>query len=1323
MKQVIQRFFFLLVTLLFLTNYNAKATHYAGGEITWKCVIEGGISKYQFKVIVYRNCANPGGGQAATIGNVGSTSTMQVDNLNGALSTALNTGRITANGDINLVLIEKKDVSPSCSFGPGGPLDCAVPDIGALEKHTFISQAIDFRGVLPPTNSNTPFIFSWNSCCRNIGIVNIGQGNSGGLSMYLISKMYPFYPNGSTNAKPVGECFDSSPEFSEAPAAILYTTGLDYVFNNNAIDPDLDGLYYDFADPIANLDEVLNGTYDPATLWTNYPYYNAANPMGLLPSQFSFNNFTGEFTFKPLVSGMYTTAFRVAAYKCDQKVAEIFRDFQSRILVPDENQNTNRFPNLFPPFKDANNKPTNSLNVLAGNTLLIPIVLRDSTAGGLDISTQNLELTVNGLAMGFENSDTLLGCPYPPCAILTKNKYDYTYGPGNPKPVAISNVPGEIFGYGYNLGVSYGKFSQDTVWLYWPTTCANLNKRDDCNGLTSSRYNFVVTAKDDFCRVPGKTIRTFSVNLLPPDFYLSPPIRCITYDQNTHHVTFNWGVASGDTNTFIRYDIYRNNTLIFSTNNRNIYSYVDMSINASPDSTYYVRSINLCGVEDEVSPVKAITVEANFYRNNQARLVWNSIRTPNLKTAQGYNVYRSQTENPFNWVEIVDGDGDTTNTSAIDFFDLCGDTTYYKVEGLDSLGCVSISNIDTIFHPTLLASFHSDTVCLGTPTQFVLDNLSGGIPPYSTVRWIGDEGFTAGNSDTVLYTYPSWGVKYYKFTVIDSKGCRIDIDDSTYVRELPSFKILSDSACPGSVINFSLDVTPTATIDSIFWLGDYETATSTYLFDRKGPYTDGNLRAPKWIFSTNAGVGSFPITCTLKDIYGCTTTMYDTINTGEPYIEFISDTTLCYDTKKDSIRILPHFLTKPYNTVQWIDNNNSQVLYQANDGNDAFPTSRVAGRRYINLKVVIEDSKGCRGEVTQLYTLAPWFDFKPDSLCIGDVANLRLVHKPISDTASYTYLWELDANTVDTVREPIHVYTSNGPKVISILVTDLVTGCTSFIKDTLTVRDPMSFRVNVTPNCAGDFTVFNLEKYLPALDTAWEWTIDESPNVIPNNTITFKGSPTCSVLLPSSDGYFRVSLRVNDQNSGCWTTFDTVMKVFNQPDIDFDVDSLNCAGKVTRFISKVVGDTPPYIYSWVGEDNFIDTAMNPSHTYPENGDEYYSVSLSVTNSFGCVVTKTKMVRVCDDKRTLVMVPQIFSPGSEKNNTLSVAFTNVEDFEMSIYNRWGIEVFRSKDPNFVWDGKDQSTGEYLLNGTYVYIVKANGSGKRNYLNKGTIAILR
>jgi hypothetical protein len=1289
------------------------ATHLAGGEITWKCVTEGGVSKYVFRLTLYRNCATETGGTAAGLSTT--FESLNCNNLSADLDPVRNGTRISDGSTIVLRFIENKDISPACNFPIGTfPLNCATPDIGALEKFSYESDPIDFFGINPPTDANSPLIFSWSTCCRNGGIVNVQ--NSGGKSMVLVTKMYPFFPNGQTSANPIDQCFDNSPFFTEAPAAILYTSGLDFVFNSNATDPDLDNLIYGTADPLVE-EECVNAPCNPEEVFVNWPYFNNSNPMGLLPSQYNLNVFTGEYTFKPLVSGNYVTVFKVAAYKCDQKVAEIFRDFQSRILVPDSSQNSNRYPTFFPPFKDANQVPTSQLNVIAGNTLWIPIVVRDSLADGSTISPQSLELTVNGIGMGLQNADTLLGCPYPPCAMLTKNKNDLDYVlPGNAQPIPIQNIPGEVFGYGYDLGTSYGTLN-DTVWVYWPTSCSNLDKTDDCNGLTSSRYNFVVTAKDNFCRVPGKTIRTFSVNVLAPDFYLSPPIRSITYDQVSRQVSMYWGPSTGDTNTFVRYEIYRENTLLYSTTNRNTFFYNDFSTGASPDSSYYVRSVNLCGVLDDVSPAKPIQLEATFVRGTQAKITYNPLRgnpTPILPTAVGFTVQRSQTSAPYTWVTINDGDGDTTNFEAIDNFDLCSDTTYYRVTHWDSLGTTSYSTIDTIFHPTIRAVIRKDTVCNLSQSTFILDTLYGGIPPYTTVRWLGEEGFGGGNEDTIRYVFPTYGQKKFTFTVIDSKGCRIDIEDSTYVRQLPEFTVVGDSSCPLSVITLGVDVTSMPGIQTISWTGD------NGFWNTSGPFSNPQFSSPKWIFSSDngqgPGVGKFPIVVVLTDSFGCATTLNDTIETGAPYAEIQADTAVCY-SKEDSIAYRSFFLTRPFNSVQWVDGATGTVVY--NQG-DKLPVSVLAGRRYINLIIRIEDAVGCAGYDTIDLKLSPAFDYSADSLCINEPVNFQLDFANGSDTLNFSYLWELDANTISTDRFPIHTYASSGSKIITLLVTDNVNGCTTFFSDTITVRDPMNFTIGVNPDCAGLPTQF-APNVISGIDTAWQWTINEEPDVIPGNTITSTLREPL-LLIPAGDGNYRITLRMNDASTGCWTEKDTIMKVFNQPDVDFAVDSLNCSGEITQFISRVIGDSGPYIYQWTGEDNFTSNEQNPTHIYPNGIQEYYTVSLQVTNRFNCVVTRTKQVRVCDDDRTLVLVPEIFSPGSENNNTLSVSYTNVDNFKFQVYNRWGIEVFSSTDPDFVWDGKDEK-GELLQSGTYVFIVNANGSGKRNYLNKGTIVVLR
>jgi hypothetical protein len=197
MKQVIQRSIFLVLALLFLTNIKVEASHLRGGEITWKCVQSGGKSKYRFKVVVYTKC------KSFCADCPQPFEVINVCNINGILSQTLNSSTfpastttfITTDGGINVRNIDRKDVSPDCSFDPAtntngvhNPLECRRPnpetnsDEGALEKWTYESGEIDFTGVLPPTDVNTPTVFSLSMNARD-GAVNLTPDVGNG-SMY-----------------------------------------------------------------------------------------------------------------------------------------------------------------------------------------------------------------------------------------------------------------------------------------------------------------------------------------------------------------------------------------------------------------------------------------------------------------------------------------------------------------------------------------------------------------------------------------------------------------------------------------------------------------------------------------------------------------------------------------------------------------------------------------------------------------------------------------------------------------------------------------------------------------------------------------------------------------------------------------------------------------------------------------------------------------------------------------------------------------------------------------------------------------------------------
>ena len=64
--------------------------------------------------------------------------------------------------------------------------------------------------------------------------------------------------------------------------------------------------------------------------------------------------------------------------------------------------------------------------------------------------------------------------------------------------------------------------------------------------------------------------------------------------------------------------------------------------------------------------------------------------------------------------------------------------------------------------------------------------------------------------------------------------------------------------------------------------------------------------------------------------------------------------------------------------------------------------------------------------------------------------------------------------------------------------------------------------------------------------------------------------------------------------------------------------------------------------------------------------------------------------------------------------------------MQIFDRWGKEVFETRDPDINWDGKDRTTHQLCSDGTYFYIcdvfeITLAGIVKRNL--RGSVTLLK
>jgi gliding motility-associated-like protein len=147
-----------------------------------------------------------------------------------------------------------------------------------------------------------------------------------------------------------------------------------------------------------------------------------------------------------------------------------------------------------------------------------------------------------------------------------------------------------------------------------------------------------------------------------------------------------------------------------------------------------------------------------------------------------------------------------------------------------------------------------------------------------------------------------------------------------------------------------------------------------------------------------------------------------------------------------------------------------------------------------------------------------------------------------------------------------------------------------------------------------------------------------------------------------------------------------------------------------------------YTWDFGGYSQVFDETGDPiTETIPEIGS--YAVKLIADNG-QCTDTHTVIVRI--DRITNFFVPNVFTPNGDNNNDLfEWDIEGIDEFRMTVYNRWGKKVFETEDLNTFWDGRRQNDGAECESGTYFYVI----SGKEQTLDaepvewRGDVTLLR
>ncbi len=188
-----------------------------------------------------------------------------------------------------------------------------------------------------------------------------------------------------------------------------------------------------------------------------------------------------------------------------------------------------------------------------------------------------------------------------------------------------------------------------------------------------------------------------------------------------------------------------------------------------------------------------------------------------------------------------------------------------------------------------------------------------------------------------------------------------------------------------------------------------------------------------------------------------------------------------------------------------------------------------------------------------------------------------------------------------------------------------------------------------------------------------------------------------------------------------------ILKRFNACDVAFDTFDivLYPLAKVRIGLSPVNPDpndrlvfySVPYRskakYAWnIGSNLYLtDTVLIPSIKRGR-----YQVYLQVIDSNGCEAKDSIHLTITDFK---VWFPNAFSPDKNGNNDrFGPSGIGFEYFELSIYNRWGEELYSG---NSAWDGMGK--GEALASGVYVYTCTVIDLLGQAHEAKGTVHLIK
>lgn len=211
----------------------------------------------------------------------------------------------------------------------------------------------------------------------------------------------------------------------------------------------------------------------------------------------------------------------------------------------------------------------------------------------------------------------------------------------------------------------------------------------------------------------------------------------------------------------------------------------------------------------------------------------------------------------------------------------------------------------------------------------------------------------------------------------------------------------------------------------------------------------------------------------------------------------------------------------------------------------------------------------------------------------------------------------------------------------------------------------------------------------------------------------------------NSPGFYDVALVVETDN-GCTDTLivDHQVIVHSLPNAAFTHDPEERTTIFSPLVNFTDQSQGAVYYYWNFGDGSSSQEADPTHIYEVPGT--FNITLTVETGFGCMDQATSSIVILDQFN--IYVPNAFTPDGDNVNDVFKPYVVgrglLDSYQLSIYDRWGMEVFRTNDVDEPWLGDFRGGDYYVQNDGYIWQIKYKLKGAdTGEVMTGHVLILR